>query len=109
MPSQAIPELLATLRQMVVRSSKLAVQLAVGGLVPFLLAMIDAAPPTVRVRLLEIVRSLYEHYPRPKEFIMIYNIQDVLGRLLDEHGRGSDPVHNVCHQLLAAFQINVLL
>ncbi len=35
-------ELLATLRQMVVRSSKLAMQLAVDGLMPFLLAIIDA-------------------------------------------------------------------
>ena len=55
-PSQAIPQLLDTLRQMIGRSSKLAVQLAVGGLVPWLLAMIEAAAPILRVKLLEIIR-----------------------------------------------------
>ncbi|GAX73992.1 hypothetical protein CEUSTIGMA_g1442.t1 [Chlamydomonas eustigma] len=107
--TQAIPQLLDTLRQMIGRSSKLAVQLAVGGLVPWLLAMIEAAAPIIRVKLLEIIRCLYEHYPRPKEFIAMYNIPDVLRRLLDIHGRGSDAVHSACHQLLTAFQINVLL
>jgi hypothetical protein len=53
---QAIPQLLDTLRQMIGRSSKLAVQLVVGGLVPWLLAMIEAAAPIIRVKLLEIIR-----------------------------------------------------
>ena len=54
-------------------------------------------------------RCLYEHYPRPKEFILMHKIPDVLRRLLDIHGRGADAVHAACHQLLTAFQINVLL
>jgi hypothetical protein len=41
---------------MIGRSSKLAVALAVGGLVPWLLAMIDPAAPIIRVKLLEIIR-----------------------------------------------------
>jgi hypothetical protein len=51
-----LPQLLTTLRQMIGRSSKLAVALAVGGLVPWLLAMIDPAAPIIRVKLLEIIR-----------------------------------------------------
>ena len=31
--------------------------------------------PLVRARLLEVVRLLYQHAPRPKEFIMKYRIQ----------------------------------
>lgn len=31
--------------------------------------------PILRAKLLEIVRILYQHYPRPKEFIMKYRIQ----------------------------------
>ena len=97
------------MRQIIGRSSKLAIQLAMGGLVPWLLAMIEAAAPILRVKLLEIIRALYEHYPRPKEFILMHKIPDVLRRLLDIHGRGADAVHSACHQLLTAFQINVLL
>ena len=84
---QTIPQLLDTLRQMIGRSSKLAVQLAVGGLVPWLLAMIEAAAPILRVKLLEIVRCLYEHYPRPKEFIVMHKIPDVL-RFVDSSSLG---------------------
>jgi hypothetical protein len=31
--------------------------------------------PILRAKLLEIVRIMYQHYPRPKEFIMKYRIQ----------------------------------
>jgi ribosomal protein L37AE/L43A len=29
----------------------------------------------LRAKLLEVVRIMYQHYPRPKEFIMKYRIQ----------------------------------
>jgi hypothetical protein len=40
---------------------------------------------------------------------MMYKIPEVLRGLLEIHGRGTDAVHAACHQLLSAFQINVLL
>mmetsp|Transcript_5084 Transcript_5084/g.11041 ORF Transcript_5084/g.11041 Transcript_5084/m.11041 type:complete len:1296 (+) Transcript_5084:141-4028(+) len=115
--TQAMPQMLETLRQMINKSSKLAVAVSLdssrppggGGVVPWLLAMIDGAAPILRVKLLEIIRCLYEHYPYPKEFITVHRIQDVLRRQLEVHGRGADAVHQACHQLLNAFQINVLL
>jgi hypothetical protein len=87
------------------RSSKVAVSLATGGLVPHLLEPLTAgltgaaaaAPnsqaaataaaaggspasaPILRAKLLEVVRIMYQHYPRPKEFIMKYRIQVGLG------------------------------
>lgn len=68
------------------RSSKIAVALAAGGLVPPLLepltvglvggpAAASSNAPILRAKLLEIVRIMYQHYPRPKEFIMKYRIQ----------------------------------
>ncbi|KAJ9512924.1 hypothetical protein QJQ45_029056 [Haematococcus lacustris] len=104
----ALPQLLATLRRMIGRSSKLAVALAVGGLVPWLLAMIEPVAPILRVKVLEIIRCLYEHYPRPKEFLLLYRIPEVLRRLLETQGRGADAVHQEAQRLLTAFQINVL-
>ncbi|KAG2444433.1 hypothetical protein HXX76_001186 [Chlamydomonas incerta] len=100
---------LEALRTMLGRSSKLAVALAMGGLVPWLLAMIQHAAPINRVKILDIVRILYEHYPRPKEFIMMYKIQDVLAMLLRTHGRDADAVIQQAQRLLSAFDINVLL
>jgi hypothetical protein len=34
-----------------------------------------ASAPILRAKLLEVVRIMYQHYPRPKEFIMKYRIQ----------------------------------
>lgn len=34
-----------------------------------------ASAPILRAKLLEVVRLMYQHYPRPKEFIMKYRIQ----------------------------------
>lgn len=71
-------------------SSKVAVALAAGGLVPPLLEPLTAglglppgssppgggpSAPILRAKLLEIVRLMYTHSPRPKEFIMTYRIQ----------------------------------
>ena len=61
------------------RSSKFAVAMATGGLVPPLLEPLGApqgsCAPILRAKLLEVIRVLYEHYPRPKEFIIKYKIQ----------------------------------
>lgn len=54
-------------------------------------------------------RVLYEHYPRPKEFIVLYKIQEVLAGLLRTHGRDADVVIQQAQRLLSAFDINVLL
>ncbi len=53
-------------------------------------------------------RCLYEHYPRPKEFLLQHRIAEVLRRLLESGGRGADAVHQEAQRLLTAFQINVL-
>jgi hypothetical protein len=53
-----LPQLLDTTRSLIGRSSKLAVALAVGGLVPWLLVMIDGAAPILRVKMLEIIRRV---------------------------------------------------
>lgn len=39
----------------------------------------------------------------------MYSIPEVLRRLLETRESGSEAVHAACHQLLSAFQINVLL
>ncbi|GFH27053.1 protein kinase domain-containing protein, partial [Haematococcus lacustris] len=70
--------------------------------------MIEPVAPILRVKVLEIIRCLYEHYPRPKEFLLLYRIPEVLRRLLETQGRGADAVHQEAQRLLTAFQINVL-
>lgn len=78
------------------RSSKVAVALAAGGLVPPLLeplmaaaaaaggggsgasgrsAAVSSSAPILRAKLLDIISIMYQHHPRPKEFIMKYRIQ----------------------------------
>ncbi|WIA33289.1 hypothetical protein OEZ86_006429 [Tetradesmus obliquus] len=132
--SPVLPQMLDSLKVMLGRSSKVAVSLATGGLVPHLLEPLTAglagaaaAPgsqaaaaaaaaggspasaPILRAKLLEVVRLMYQHYPRPKEFIMKYRIQEVLLRLLEHEGRGEDAVKVEAQKLLNAFHINVLL
>lgn len=52
---------------------------------------------------------LYEHYPRPKEFILVYRIQDVLASLLRSRGEDAEVVIQQANRLMQAFEINVLL
>jgi len=106
-------QMLDLLKLMLSRSSKFAVAMATGGLVPPLLEPLGApqgsCAPILRAKLLEVIRVLYEHYPRPKEFIIKYKIQDILRRLLEMDGRGEDAVKVEAQKLLNAFHINVLL
>lgn len=64
--------------------------------------------PTELLGVFHLFRSLYEHYPRPKEFISLHRIEELLKKLLATQGRGSDAVHDEARQLLKAFNINVL-
>jgi hypothetical protein len=88
--------------------------MASGGLVPPLLDPLASPPggggaPILRARLLEILRALYEHHPRPKEFIMRFGIPEALRQLLEGEARGEDAVRLEAQKLLNAFHINVLL
>lgn len=51
---------------------------------------------------------LYEHHPRPKDFLLEHHIPALLRSLLGAGGRGTDAVHQEAQRLLTAFQINVL-
>lgn len=106
---QTMPQLLEILQQMIGRSSRLAVALATSGLVPWLLEPLPAAAPILKAKLLDLLGTLYKHYPRPKEFILKYRIQESLKRLLDSDARGEDAVKLKAQELLNAFHINVLL
>jgi hypothetical protein len=63
---QILPQLLDQLRCMLGRSPKLCVALSMGGLMPCLLEMMNTTTPLLRIRVLDIVRALYQNYPRPK-------------------------------------------
>lgn len=60
------------------------------------------------MQLLEIIRCLYEHFPKPKQFVLDYRIREVLQTLMSIKGPGMDAVHSTCEQLQSAFHINVL-
>jgi hypothetical protein len=65
--------------------------------------------PILKARILEVIRCLYEHIPRPKEYIMLYRLQDHLRRILETNVRGEDAVRNEAQRLIHAFNINILL
>jgi len=74
-----------------------------------LLARGPTSAPILRAKLLDVLRCLYEHYPRPKEFLIKYRVTEVLRRLLESDARGEDAVRQEAQKLLNAFHINVLL
>lgn len=83
---------------------------------PHLLGPLSAPPgavaPIARARLLEALRALYEHHPRPKEFIVRHRVAEALRALLEAGGgaqRGEDAARLEAQKLLGAFHVNVLL
>lgn len=82
-------------------------EVAVAGLPSAVVEMLRTASALTALQLLQMVSVIYEHHPRPKEFVAKYNI---VARLNDlKRGQGETAsviVKKRADTLLQAFQIN---
>lgn len=82
------------------------IEVAVAGLAGIVVEMLKTASALTALSLLQMVRVIYEHHPRPKEFVAKYNITDQLRDLSKARGNQSVLVSKQATHLLHAFQIN---
>ena len=85
----------------------LQVEVAVAGLAGLVVEMLRTASALTALSLLQMVKVIYEHHPRPKEFVAKYAITDQLRDLSKQHGDNTSVlVKKQATHLLHAFQIN---
>ena len=83
------------------------VEVAVAGLAGLVVEMLRSASALTALSLLQMVKLIYEHHPRPKEFVAKYAIAAQLRRLASgERTSQSVLVRKQASHLLHAFQIN---
>lgn len=75
-----------------------------GGLTPLVVAMLGRASAITALQLLQVLRTLYEFHPRPKQFVVQYNLAEHLRALAE--GEKSSAKHSVlvCKQALSLLQ-----
>ena len=57
------------------------VEVGQGGLTPVVIAMLAHASALPALQLLQVLRALYEHAPRPKQFVVQFGLADALAAL----------------------------
>jgi len=101
--------ILVAIQRLLNRSQRLAVALASSALPVNILELLKQPSAASALPLLEILKSLYENHPRPKEFILKNRVIGVLGALAN--GTLSSDQVLVRHQaqnLMDAFQVNMV-
>lgn len=73
-----------------------------------LLAKLDGANPFLTTCLLEVVQSLYDSHPRPKEFILKFRLESRLQDVRMRHGNAIKVIDK-CSALMKAIQVNSVL
>lgn len=58
------------------------VEVGQGGLTPIVVAMLGRASALPALQLLQVLRTLYEHAPRPKQFVVQFGLPDALSALV---------------------------
>lgn len=106
---EQLQSLLTSLARLLQRSPRLAVELAQNGLAARVVELLKRPGATAALSLLQMLRAMYEHHPRPKEFIVKYRVQQTLAALA--HGQSAANqvlVRKQAQNLLDAFQVNVV-
>ena len=81
-----------------------------GGLVPVVVALLGRAGALTALKLLDLVRVLYEAAPRPKAFLARPALADQLTHLAaDECSSHSVLVRKQAQRLLDAFRLNTVV
>lgn len=108
--ADSLTKLLAPFLRIAKTSPQFTVEIAQHGFVPVVLELLQTQHAPAQRDLLSIIHVIYEHYPRPKELIVKYRLQEHL-RLLTGNRRGEAAVlvQTQAQRLLDAFQINMVL
>lgn len=108
--ADSLTKLLAPFLRIAKTSPQFTVEIAQHGFVPVVLELLQRQHAPAQRDLLSIIHVIYEHYPRPKELIVKYRLQEHL-RLLTGNKRGEAAVlvQTQAQRLLDAFQINMVL
>jgi serine/threonine protein kinase len=104
-----LPSLLSPLGRMISRSPKLAVALTQAGLAARVVELLKRPTPPAALALMDLLQSLYEAHPHPKEFIAQNRVGQALATLAQGAQAGSQVlVRTRANNLLQAFSVNAV-
>jgi hypothetical protein len=100
--------------KIITKSVRLNTSLAVSGLTPLLVARLDHQDAIARLLLLKMIKTVYEHHPRPKQLIVEHDLPSKLHKLIEERRDGERSggqvlVKQMATALLKALHINTVL
>ncbi|GKV21312.1 hypothetical protein SLEP1_g31304 [Rubroshorea leprosula] len=113
-PEQFFEHILEPFLKIITKSSRINTTLAVNGLTPLLIARLDHQDAIARLNLLKLIKSVYEHHPRPKQLIVENDLPQKLQNLIEERRDGQRSggqvlVKQMATSLLKALHINTVL
>ncbi|XP_073306781.1 MAP3K epsilon protein kinase 1-like isoform X1 [Primulina huaijiensis] len=113
-PEQHFLHILEPFLKMITKSSRINTTLAVNGLTPLLISRLDHPDAIARLNLLKLIKSVYEHHPRPKQLIVENDLPQKLQNLIEERRDGQSSggqvlVKQMATSLLKALHINTVL
>ncbi|KAK8490816.1 hypothetical protein V6N12_011446 [Hibiscus sabdariffa] len=113
-PEQHFVHILDPFLKIITKSSRINTTLAVNGLTPLLISRLDHQDAIARLNLLKLIKSVYEHHPRPKQLIVENDLPQKLQNLIEERRQGHKSggqvlVKQMATSLLKALHINTVL
>ncbi|KAI5588168.1 hypothetical protein BDE02_05G078700 [Populus trichocarpa] len=113
-PEQQFVHILEPFLKIITKSSRINTTLAVNGLTPLLIGKLDHQDAIARLNLLKLIKSVYEHHPRPKQLIVENDLPQKLQNLIEERRDGQSSggqvlVKQMATSLLKALHINTVL
>lgn len=113
-PEQHFVHILEPFLKIITKSSRINTTLAINGLTPLLIARLDHQDAIARLNLLKLIKSVYEHHPRPKQLIVENDLPQKLQNLIEERRDGQRSggqvlVKQMATSLLKALHINTVL
>lgn len=108
--TEGLVAILAPLAKMLRAGPLVAVEAGRTALPPLLMELLKRPPAMAALPLLQALRAIYEHHPRPKEFLVKYPVQEQLRRLVADGSDASEAVlvRSQAHSLLDAFRVNTV-
>jgi len=99
--------LLDSLKKILTASSRVNQALGDSKFVPKLVERLTHPTPVIRVQLLRMLTSIYEHHREPKQLVMLHGLMRVVERMI-EHDKAV-LVKEIAGQLQKAFKANAYL
>ncbi|KAK8482819.1 hypothetical protein V6N13_085570 [Hibiscus sabdariffa] len=113
-PERHFVHILEPFLKIITKSSRINTTLAVNGLTPLLVSRLHHQDAIARLNLLKLIKSVYEHHPRPKQLIVENDLPQKLQNLIEERRDGQRSggqvlVKQMATSLLKALHINTVL